>query len=100
MHMPADTTAYAELVPEWEAAGLQVIQVYSEDAGSSTSSSDSGSDSSEGRYVQDVFAANSQFDTPSAVAVVACGQKEMVNAVKGLLGASGVNVDEQVLLNF
>ncbi len=85
-------TAYADRIPAWEAAGVRVIQVFS-DA--------DGADGSTGRYVQDAFAAEPGLDTSSSdgVGVVLCGHKEMCNAVKEIVGAAGVQPDK-VLLNF
>lgn len=82
-------TAYADRIPAWQAAGVRVIQVFSEADGVDGS----------GRYVQDAFAAEPGLTGSDGVGVVLCGHKEMCNAVKELVGDAGVESDK-VLLNF
>jgi ferredoxin-NADP reductase len=53
----------------------------------------------EGKYVQDVLAAQAALPDPGAAAVVLCGHKDMCNAVKEQLAAQGVAA-ERMLLNF
>jgi hypothetical protein len=81
---PAASTPYKELLPQWEAAGVKVINVQSE---------------AKQGYVQDVFGKATGITDPAAVGVLLCGQKEMCNEVKALLEAAGVEADK-VLLNF
>ena len=77
--------AFAASIPAWEAAGVQVVPVFSE-AGDG--------------YVQDAFARGGGAEGPGAgVAAVLCGQKGMTTAVTELLAARGV-APEHILLNF
>jgi NAD(P)H-flavin reductase len=78
------STAFAGEVDAWRAAGVRVIPVYSDD----------GDD-----YVQDVFAKEGGLADGAGTAALLCGQKEMCEAVKGLLAEQGVEADA-VLLNF
>eukprot|EP00882_Tetradesmus_deserticola_P006381 GHRQ01006711.1.p1 GENE.GHRQ01006711.1~~GHRQ01006711.1.p1 ORF type:complete len:324 (+),score=160.03 GHRQ01006711.1:989-1960(+) len=83
----AEHTAYADRIPAWEAAGVRVIQVFSN------------SDGQGAKYVQDVFSSDKGLSGGEGVGVVLCGQKEMCNAVKELVAAEGVDA-AKVLLNF
>jgi hypothetical protein len=89
VHCTADHTAFADCIPAWEKSGVKVIQVYSND----------GADGS--KYIQDVFQAQPGLDgaDKAGVGVVLCGHKDMCNAVKDIVAASGVDADK-VLLNF
>ncbi|KAF8060585.1 zinc finger CCCH domain-containing protein 40 [Scenedesmus sp. PABB004] len=77
----ADHTAYAGAIPAWEAAGVKVVQVFSNGGAGE-------------KYVQDVFAAAKGLGGGDGVGVVLCGQKEMCNAVKELVAAEGVEADK------
>lgn len=79
-----DRTAFKDLLPAWEAAGVKTIQVYSSEGG---------------KYVQDVFKTNMGVSEPSKVGVVMCGHKGMVEAVTAALTEVGVEKDK-ILLNF
>lgn len=78
-HMP-----YKERLADWEAAGVEVVPVFSAVVG--------------GRYVQDALAERGVSD-PAGTAAVLCGQKEMAQAVTELLTGAGVAPD-RVILNF
>ena len=80
-----EATAFADRAGVWaDQYGVRTINVYSDD----------GED-----YIQDVFAASGGLADASRAAAVLCGQREMCDAVKGLLGEAGVPA-EAVLLNF
>ncbi|KAG2425119.1 hypothetical protein HYH02_015063 [Chlamydomonas schloesseri] len=83
-----ESTAYRELLPQWEAAGVKVVPVYSE---------------SKQGYVHDVFEreglAALPSDAASSVGALLCGHKGMCQAVTALLTAKGVP-PEKILLNF
>lgn len=76
--------AFADSIPAWEAAGVKVIPVFSEEGQG---------------YVQDAFAKDDGIADYSGVAAVLCGQKDMAVAVTELLASKGVP-KERVLLNF
>jgi len=83
------STAYQELIPEWEKAGVKVVQVFSED---------------KKRYVQSVLAQEVESghfagDHASKIGVLLCGQKDMCGAVTTILTEKGVD-KEKILLNF
>ncbi|KAK9813944.1 hypothetical protein WJX73_005945 [Symbiochloris irregularis] len=78
-----DKTAYLDQVPSWEAQGISVKHVYS--------------DNGQG-YVQDAFEKDGLTDGSQACAVLV-GQKEMCMAVTDLLVSKGVDKDK-ILLNF
>ncbi len=84
----ADSTAYRELLPGWEAKGVKVVQVFSE---------------SKQGYVHDVFEREGlsrlPADAASAVGALLCGHKGMCQAVTSLLTTKGVP-PEKILLNF
>ncbi|KAG2422477.1 hypothetical protein HXX76_016001 [Chlamydomonas incerta] len=84
----SDSTAYRELIPKWEAAGVKVVPVYSE---------------SQQGYIHDVFEreglAALPGDAASSVGALLCGHKGMCQAVTALLTAKGVP-PEKILLNF
>lgn len=79
--------AFKDSLPAWEAAGVEVVPVFSEEGQG---------------YVQDAFARDaatvSEGDWAGTAAVL-CGHKEMAEAVTELLGAKGVQ-KEHCLLNF
>ncbi|KAI8477256.1 MAG: Metallo-dependent phosphatase-like protein [Monoraphidium minutum] len=81
----AESTAYADRIPEWKALGVDVVQVFSEGEG--------------GKYVQDAFAADKRLGDPSKVGVLLCGQKPMAEAVKEMMAAAGVDAGA-ILTNF
>lgn len=78
------STAYASEADAWRAAGVRVIPVYSD-----------GGDA----YIQDVFAQEGGLAEGDKTAALLCGQKEMCEAVKGVLAEAGVREDN-ILLNF
>eukprot|EP01025_Chloroclados_australasicus_P057254 TRINITY_DN7128_c0_g1_i3.p1 TRINITY_DN7128_c0_g1~~TRINITY_DN7128_c0_g1_i3.p1 ORF type:complete len:340 (-),score=26.92 TRINITY_DN7128_c0_g1_i3:456-1322(-) len=78
----ADSMAYLDKIPGWEQTGLKVIKVFSARG--------------EG-YVQDVYAKDTPVAQPSKTCVLLCGQKEMAESVKEILGKQGV---ETFLTNF
>lgn len=81
----AGSTAYAELLPAWQAAGIKVVQVHSE-AGKG--------------YVQDVFKAGGGVTSaPGSTGLVLCGHKGMVQDVTAAATQAGV-APEKILLNF
>ncbi|EFJ45138.1 hypothetical protein VOLCADRAFT_106094 [Volvox carteri f. nagariensis] len=83
-----DSTAYRELLPDWQAKGVKVVQVFSE---------------SKQGYVHDVFEREGlsklPADAASAVGALLCGHKGMCQAITSLLTAKGVP-PEKILLNF
>ncbi|GIL80917.1 hypothetical protein Vretifemale_9895, partial [Volvox reticuliferus] len=83
-----DSTAYRELLPDWQNNGVKVVQVFSE---------------SKQGYVHDVFEREGlsklPADAASAVGALLCGHKGMCQAVTSLLTAKGVP-PEKILLNF
>ena len=85
-----ELTAYAELIPKWEAQGVNVTQVFS----------------GEGKnYVQSVVAAELESGSlldgvdPSKVSVLLCGHKDMCASVTEKMMEKGV-AKESILLNF
>lgn len=78
-----DRTAYKESFAQWEAAGIKVIMVYSDD---------------ELGYIQDAFEKDG-LENPSQSCAVLVGQKEMCLAVTDMLTAKGVDRNH-ILLNF
>ncbi|GIL50738.1 hypothetical protein Vafri_6886 [Volvox africanus] len=83
-----DSTAYRELLPDWQNKGVKVVQVFSE---------------SKQGYVHDVFEREGlsklPADSASAVGALLCGHKGMCQAITSLLSAKGVP-PEKILLNF
>ncbi|KAL4858436.1 Fruit protein [Chlorella vulgaris] len=80
-----DWVAFADSIPQWEAAGVKVIPVYSEQGGG---------------YVQDAFAKELDgVDWAGGVAAVLCGQKDMAVTITELLTSKGV-AKEHILSNF
>jgi ferredoxin-NADP reductase len=80
-----EATAFADRAPVWaDAHGVRTINVFS----------DEGDD-----YIQDVFSKSGGLADAGKTAAVLCGQREMCDAVKGMLSEAGVPA-EAVLLNF
>jgi ferredoxin-NADP reductase len=81
----SDLTAYAELIPQWEAQGIKVIQVFSGETKN---------------YVQN-HPDLCQFDgvNPSMVSALLCGQKDLCTGVTERLVEKGVS-KESILMNF
>ena len=80
-----ESTAFADRAAAWaDAFGVRTINVFS----------DEGED-----YVQDAFSKGGGLADGSRAAAILCGQREMCDAVKGLLAEAGVP-EENVLLNF
>ncbi len=77
------STAYADRVAEWKAAGVDVVLVHSGDG--------------DKRYVQDALEADGAGATDDGVGVVLCGHKGMVERVKELLPGLPA---ERFVLNF
>ncbi|PRW56790.1 hypothetical protein C2E21_4721 [Chlorella sorokiniana] len=76
--------AFAASIPAWEAAGVKVHTVFSEQGQG---------------YVQDAFAKDNGVSDWAGVAAVLCGQKEMAGAITELLTGKGVP-KERILTNF
>ena len=85
-----DLTAFSELVSQWEAQGIEVIQVFSGETKN---------------YVQSVVATSldsgSLFDgvAPNKVAALLCGHKDLCSSVTEKLVEKGV-AKESILMNF
>lgn len=80
-------TAYQDRIPEWEASGVKVHQVFS---------------GSNKRYVQAVVqeeAAAGRLGDGKSIGVLLCGQKDMCNAATAVLTEHGVP-KEAILMNF
>lgn len=76
--------AFASSIPAWEAAGVKVVPVFSQEGQG---------------YVQDAFAKEDGISDWSGVAAVLCGQKDMAIAITELLTGKGVP-KERILTNF
>lgn len=79
-----EMTAFQDLIPKWEAAGVTVTQVFSGDSQ---------------HYVQHELKAQVEAGKVTAQAVLLCGHKDMCNEVKEIMGAAGV-APEAMLMNF
>ncbi|KAF5832117.1 hypothetical protein DUNSADRAFT_12128 [Dunaliella salina] len=78
-----DATPYLELIPAWNALGVKVNLVHSGDSKN---------------YVQDAFSKDpKKLEDPASVGVLLVGQKDMCQAVTGMLKEQGV---QQIMLNF
>jgi NAD(P)H-flavin reductase len=82
----SESTALARLcrIPAWETKGIKVTRVLSVRG--------------EG-YVQDVYAKDEPPANPARTCALLCGQKEMAEQLRELLGAQGVLMDN-CLTNF
>lgn len=80
----ASSTAFADTIPAWKEAGIEVVHVYSEDGKG---------------YVQDVFMADGPLPNGARTGIVLVGQKQMVEAVTEFAIGQGVD-KERILLNF
>ena len=78
-----DAMAYADLIGEWEKAGVKVVPVFSET----------------GVYVQDQFKKDGGVQDADGSCAILCGQKEMAEAVKEIFAGAGV-AEDRVLTNF
>ncbi|CAK0742717.1 hypothetical protein CVIRNUC_001416 [Coccomyxa viridis] len=79
-----DMTAYKALIPEWEASGVEVKDVYS--------------GFGQG-YVQDAFQKDAPITDGEHTGIILCGQPEMGEAVKAIVEKQGVKED-LILTNF
>jgi len=79
-------TAFKEEVPAWEAAGVKVVMVHSQEEGGA-------------KYIQDALKANIENVKGGATCAVLVGQKGMTEAVIEVLTAAGVP-KERCIMNF
>lgn len=79
-----ELTPFKELQSEWEAAGVQLVNIYSA-AGKG--------------YVQDAFAKESGSYPGNSAGAVLCGHKQMAEQITQTLLERGVSADD-ILLNF
>ncbi|GAX75109.1 hypothetical protein CEUSTIGMA_g2553.t1 [Chlamydomonas eustigma] len=83
------STAYQDLVGQWQATGVKIKQVFSGE----------GQGYVQDALVRDIKAGILNLGPEAKVGVLLCGQKEMCNAVTDTLVEAGVNKD-RILMNF